>query len=160
MEIIREIKDENDFPVRRLTQGFVMSIYSDNVEREITTRRQKDKPSRLQKEREKEIENHCQVEIWDKYAKREDMSRKEGRERNNTDRKPLPIVSLRPIYKQRRYEYVDNKKKEREKRDRRPLPSGSFRLYYDGSPLSPFSFFCLCLMFMNLSDDCRKFPSF
>jgi hypothetical protein len=43
------------------------------------------------------------------------MSRKEGRERNNTDRKPLPIVSLRPIYKQRRYEYVDNKKKERKK---------------------------------------------
>ena len=41
------------------------------------------------------------------------MSRKEGRERNNTDRKPLLIVSMRPMYKQRRYEYVDNKKKER-----------------------------------------------
>ena len=106
MEIIREIKDENDFPVRRLTQGFVLSIYSDNVEREITTRRQKDKPSRLQKEREKEIENHCQMEIWDKHANRENMSRKEGPERNNRYRKPLPIVSMRPIYKQRRYEWV------------------------------------------------------
>jgi hypothetical protein len=43
------------------------------------------------------------------------MSRKEGPERNNTDRKPLLIVSMRPMYKQRRYEYVDNKKKERKK---------------------------------------------
>ena len=84
MEIIREIKDENDFPVRRLTQGFVLSIYSDNVEREITTRRQKDKPSRLQKEREKEIENHCQNGNLRQIRKQRRYEQKRGTRKKKT----------------------------------------------------------------------------
>ena len=73
MEIIREIKDENDFPVRRLTQGFVLSIYSDNAERDVQTKtnrqiekidvESRDAKQRQRRKRKKEMENRSQVEV-------------------------------------------------------------------------------------------------